>query len=70
MGVLREYDKGIRKNLSPAKCSIMLGQNCLEEEGAAVEAILNIGAVSMEDKYLGLPIPQGCIKEGKLKPSK
>jgi hypothetical protein len=41
----------------------------LEEHGAVVAAILNIGAVSMEDKYLG-PIPQGCIKEGKLKSSK
>jgi hypothetical protein len=68
--VLRDYERGTGQLLSPAKCSIMLGQHCSEEDGAAVAAILNVGSMTMEDKYLGLPIPEGCIKEGKLKSSK
>jgi hypothetical protein len=68
--VLREYEKGTGQLLSPTKCSIMLGQNCSEEDGEAVASILNVGSMNLEEKYLGLPIPEGQIKDGKLKSTK
>jgi hypothetical protein len=68
--VLREYEKGTGQLLSPTKCSIMLGHNCSQEDGEAVASILNVGSMNLEEKYLGLPIPEGQIKDGKLKSTK
>jgi hypothetical protein len=44
---------------SPAKCSIMLGQNVSREDGKSVASILNVDTMTLDDKYLGLPIPEG-----------
>jgi hypothetical protein len=40
----------------------MLGQNCSEEDGQIVAAILEVESTSFDDKYLGLPIPEGRMK--------
>jgi sulfite reductase beta subunit-like hemoprotein len=50
-------------NLS--KCSILLGNNVSEEDGKATIDILQVEKQSFEDKYLGLPVPEGRIKDGK-----
>jgi hypothetical protein len=48
----------------------MLGQNCLVEDGDQVAAILNVQTTSFEDKYLGLPVPEGRMKDDKCQPPK
>jgi hypothetical protein len=68
--VLKVFGKSTGQLLSPAKCSIMFGQKCTEEDGEAVASILKVGALALDDKYLGFPIPEGCMKDGKLKSSK
>jgi hypothetical protein len=68
--VLRNYEKGTGQLLSPAKCSLMLGQHCPADDGNRVVEVLKVETMTMDEKYLGIPIPEGCIKEGKLKSSK
>jgi hypothetical protein len=68
--VLTLYEKGTGQLLSPAKCSLLLGQHFSDKDGKEVATILNVAKMTMEDKYLGFPIHEGCIKEGKLKSSK
>jgi hypothetical protein len=47
-----------------------LGQKCSEKDREEVESILQVGSMTLEDKYLGLPIPEGQMKDGKLKSTK
>ncbi|KAM0923172.1 hypothetical protein ACQ4PT_005728 [Festuca glaucescens] len=68
--VLNIYEKSTGQLLNPKKCSIMFGQKCEEEDGDVVASILNVGTLALDDKYLGLPIHEGQMKDGKLKPTK
>jgi hypothetical protein len=68
--VLRAYEASTGQKLSPPKCSLMLGQNCSEEDGQIVAAILEVESTSFDEKYLGLPIPEGRMKNGKLQSTK
>jgi hypothetical protein len=40
------------------------------EEGNEVASILDIQTVGFEEKYLGLPVPEGRMKDGKFQPIK
>ena len=68
--VLRTYERGTGQLLSPGKCSLMLGQKCSENDGNEVASILNIQTTSFHEKYLGLPIPEGRMKNEKFEPTK
>jgi hypothetical protein len=68
--VLRTYEASTVQLLSPAKCSLMLGQKCSNEEGERVSSILMVENMTFDEKYLGLPIPKGCMKNDKFKPTK
>jgi hypothetical protein len=68
--VLTAYEKSTGQLLNPAKSSLMLGQNVTEDEGAIVASILNVQNTSFEEKYLGLPIPEGRMKDDKFQPTK
>jgi hypothetical protein len=48
----------------------MLGQNVSQEDGKSVASILNVDTMTLDDKYLGLPILEGQVKDGKLKLTK
>jgi hypothetical protein len=67
---LRAYEASTGQLLSPTKCSLMLGQKVTEEEGAMVASILNVQNISFEEKYLGLPVPEGRMKDDKFQPTK
>jgi hypothetical protein len=69
-GVLSTYEASTGQLLSPAKCSLMLGQNCTEEDGQIVASILQVASTSFEEKYLGLPVPEGWMKNDKFQPTK
>ena len=68
--IISTYEKGISQLLSPDKCSIMFGKKCSMEVQVAVMVILCITAEGFEDKYLGLPVPQGRMKAGKFQSTK
>jgi hypothetical protein len=48
----------------------MLDQKCSIEDGKAVDRVLNVENTSFDDKYLGLSIPEGRMKNEKFQPSK
>jgi hypothetical protein len=68
--VLDNYEKATGQQLSPGKCSLLLGNKCTEEDGQAVASILNIQTVGFEEENLGLPVPEGRMKDGKFQPVK
>jgi hypothetical protein len=44
---------------------MLLGNKCSEEVGMEIAKILDIPSVSFDEKYLGLPVPEGRMKNGK-----
>jgi mannosylglycoprotein endo-beta-mannosidase len=48
----------------------MLCRKCSDDDGKVVAQVLNIENTSFDDKYLGLPIPEGHMKNDKFQPSK
>jgi hypothetical protein len=68
--VLHEYESGTGQLLSPTKCSLMLGQNCVVEDGEAVVLALVVENKSLDDKYLGLPILKGWMNDDKFQRTK
>jgi hypothetical protein len=47
-----------------------LGNKCTEEDGRIVASILDIRTVGFKEKYLGLPVPDRRMKDGKFQPVK
>jgi hypothetical protein len=69
-GILQKYESCTGQLLSPSKCSILLGNNVREEDGKDTLSILQIEKAEFEEKYLGLPVPEGRLKNGQFQPSK
>jgi hypothetical protein len=69
-GILENCEKCTGQQLSPTKCSILLGNKVTEDDGAATMAVLNIAKADFEEKYLGLPVPEGRMKNGQFQPTK
>jgi hypothetical protein len=68
--VLNKYEQATGQLLSPNKCSLLLGNKCSEATGQMVASILDVPTVGFEEKYLGLPVPEGRMKDGKFQPIK
>jgi hypothetical protein len=68
--VLCNYELATGQLLSPEKCSILLGNKCSDIMGQQVMTILNVQTESFEEKYLGLPVPEGRMKGGRFQPVK
>jgi hypothetical protein len=68
--VLNRYERATGQQLSPDKCSLLLGNKCTNEMGESVAAILDVKMVGFDEKYLGLPVPEGKMKDGKFQPVK
>jgi hypothetical protein len=56
---LRRYEKSTGQLINPTKCSILFGADCMQANQERVKQILQIGRTTMEEKYLGLPTPEG-----------
>jgi hypothetical protein len=56
--------------INPNKCSIFFNENCLEEVRQCVKEILDVEHSSFEEKYLGLPTPEGRMKASRFQPIK
>ena len=68
--ILSGYEVGTGQLLSPDKCSNKFGKKCSMEDQVDTMVILNITVEGFEDKYLGLPVPEGRMKVGKFQSTK
>ena len=62
--ILTTYEEGTGQLLRPDKCSILFGKRCSMEDQVAILVVLKITFDGFEDKYLGLPVPEGRMKAG------
>jgi hypothetical protein len=68
--VLREYEQGIGQLINPAKCYMMFGSACSEDDKVRVKATLNVDIIVQEEKYLGLLTPEGRMKRDQFRSTK
>jgi hypothetical protein len=68
--VLDKYERGTGQLVSLGKCSILYGHSCEVEAQESIKQILGYETSHFEDKYLGLPVPEGRLKNGKFQPLK
>jgi hypothetical protein len=68
--VLDNYERCTGQLVSLGKCSILFGEKCSAEAQASIKGILKYETTCFEEKYLGLPIPEGRLKKGKFQPLK
>jgi hypothetical protein len=69
-GILDRYETSTGQLVSLGKCSIMYGDEYKPEVQIAIQGILKYDTLCFEEKYLGLPLPDGRLKSGKFKPTK
>lgn len=63
--ILDLYGNATGQGLNFSKCSIMFGDACPMANQDDVRAVLNITMQVFEEKYLGLPIPEGRMPKGR-----
>jgi hypothetical protein len=68
--ILDRYEQCTGQMVSLGKCSILYGDQCPPSIQAEVKNILKYYTTCFEEKYLGLPVPEGKMKSGKLKSTK
>jgi hypothetical protein len=68
--VLLTYERGTGQQMNPMKCSMMFGSRCQESVKARVLQILQVPNTMVEERYLGLPTPDGRMNDGKFKTTK
>ena len=64
--VLDAYANATGQLINPSKCSMLFGDSCPQESQDAVRLVLNVTSLAFEEKYLGLPTPDGRMSRGKL----
>jgi hypothetical protein len=62
---ITKFEKWSGQLLSVSKCSIMFGDSCQQNKQDEVRRSLEVDRVDFEDKYLGLPTPEGRMKKGR-----
>jgi hypothetical protein len=56
--------------ISPSKCSVLFSHACPVETQDEIKRTLIVTQSSFEEKYLGLPTPEGRMKAGRFQPIK
>lgn len=64
------YEKSTGQLINPAKCSLLFSEFCSQERQEEIKAVLQIQRAGFEDKYLGLPTPEGRMKSEQFQPIK
>jgi hypothetical protein len=49
--------------INPMKCTMLFGVDCPVSAQDKVKEILNMPNITVEEKYLGLPMPEGCMNK-------
>jgi hypothetical protein len=65
--VLQTYERGTGQLVNPSKCSMLFGSKCSDTMKTKVLGILQVPNRTVEEKYLGLPTPDGRICKEKFK---
>jgi hypothetical protein len=68
--ILDRYEKGTGQLVSLGKCSILFGDKCSAETQQEIQGMLKYETLCFEEKCLGLPVPEGTMKNGKFRPVK
>jgi hypothetical protein len=63
--VLRMYERCTGQLINPSKCSIMFGSDCSESGQEVVKNVLKVENIVVDEKYLGLPTPEGRLNKDK-----
>jgi hypothetical protein len=63
--ILDRYERGTGQLVSLGKCSILYGHSCDVGAQDSLKLLLGYETSSFEEKYLGLPVPEGRLKNGK-----
>jgi hypothetical protein len=66
-GILDDYERGTGQLVSMGKCSILYGNQCFDVVQQEIKEILLYETEAFEEKYLGLPVPEGGMKGDKFK---
>jgi hypothetical protein len=67
---IAQFERCTGQLLSSEKCSLMLNEACPIETQEEIKSILGITQSTFDEKYLGLPTPEGRMKEEKFQPTK
>jgi hypothetical protein len=57
--VIRLYESYTNQQINPSKCSMLFGPLCSNVHKEKVMEILHVTSTMVEEKYLGLPTPDG-----------
>jgi hypothetical protein len=68
--VMSTYEKCSDQLINPSNCSMMFGPLCTEERKETALRVLNMPCTTQEEKYLGLPTPEGRMNKDKFKSTK
>jgi hypothetical protein len=68
--VLRQYENGTGQLINPNKCSLMFSSRCLPEDQDRVKEVLQVTNCAHDEKYLGLPTPEGKMGKDRFKSTK
>jgi hypothetical protein len=68
--VIKSFEKGIGQMVNLAKCSMVFGSKCSDQERQKVFDILHVSNTTVEGKYLQLPTREGRMTKEKLKMTK
>jgi hypothetical protein len=64
------FEKGTGQLISPSKCSILFSLACSVANQNEIKSTLAVTQCSFEEKYLGLPTPEGRMKAQRFQPIK
>jgi hypothetical protein len=65
--VIKAFERGTCQLVNLAKCSMMFGSSCSSHDRSRVLEILSVSNTTVEEKYLGLPTPEGRMNKDKFK---
>jgi hypothetical protein len=64
---LRLYERCTGQLINPMKCSVMFEAHCTQDDQERFKDILSVCNTTTEEKYLGLPTPDGRMFKDKFK---
>lgn len=67
-GALAMFQRCTRQLLSSNKCSILFSEHCPAELQEEIKGVLACETSTFESKYLGLPTPEGRMKDSNFQP--
>jgi hypothetical protein len=66
--VISTFERCSGQLLSPNKCSLLMNENCDQQNADQVRLTLGVEKLDFEAKYLGLPTPYGRVRRGLFQP--